>query len=267
MGTERRKFPRSNFILPMEVQGYACERGSFHERTETYNVSQLGASFRLYQQLAIDDIVLINLAMPRQLRLFDLESSQYKIYAQVRRTRLWPDGSMMVGVAFISKDPPELDSDLATINSLSDTPTSRNYSTTEQAVVKPPLPTSSSPPVPSTTPLTPMAESGGANQRLPLVNDRDEPRARLRLSLNIRGIDKKGQYFIETIQTEDVSKHGLCFFICQHELEVNSIVELVGFQGKFTAQGEVRHTSYIPDKKNYRIGLRLLGEPNHWVVK
>src|SRR6185369_11136775 len=82
---------------------------------------------------------------------------------------------------------------------------------------------------PRAEPVSPMKHPTIA-QRLPVGEARFEPRAKLRFNLSIRGHDKHSNYFLETIQTEDVSRHGLCFFISKRELEVNTIIELIGFQ-------------------------------------
>ncbi len=255
--------------LPVEVQGYSCEYGPFTENTETVNVSPLGISFPLRHLVVIDDIVQLNLPMPAQLRLFDFDQSDYLIYAQVRRVRSRPDGATLVGVAFISKDAPEIEVSSPTIEPLPQT--SRNYNTKPKLDL--PLPVTapiSQVVAPPTTAIAPSFDA--ASENLPsgsmqLLNDRSEPRAKLLLGLNMRGIDKNGQYFMEAIQTEDVSRHGLCFFTSRNEIEVNSVIELIGFQGKFNAQGEVRYVTYNTTNKNYRIGIHLLGEPNNWVVK
>jgi hypothetical protein len=265
--SDRRKFPRTGLRLPVEVQAYSCENGSFVESTETSNVSPLGASFALQQTVEIDDILRLTLPMPARFRLFDLELPQYQIYCQVRRTRHWPDGRLIVGVAFISKEPPDLEPSQATFEHPAPfendkTRTDSSEKTTSSQPIKPPIKMS-----------PPRAESGSPlkhptiAQKLPVGEARIEPRAKLRFNLSIRGHDKHGNYFIETIQTEDVSRHGLCFFISRRELDANTIIELIGFQGKFTAQGEVRHISYLEQFRSYRIGVRLLGEPSNWIVK
>lgn len=378
MSNERRKYYRTALVLPIEVYSYACEHSRFYEQTQTLNLSPLGASFRLQNRVDIDDIVRLILPMPPQLRLYDQDATQYQIYAQVRRVRNRGDGSISVGVAFISKDAPdieinqpmyerepdpeirpqgaiqrELDPDdafltrplgpqglvkgsISPLNPLStsqssinvpslglqknppnvpnmsnpvSSPLAQNPATPPSVPLQPnaPIQTSSTTlgasnlsrpinPTPSPSPnalakaslpLNPSSSLSPKNQsssstpsaknslslkrptiaQSDLTSERNEPRAKLRLSLSIRGLDKSGQYFVEVIQTEDVSKHGICFMLCKHELDLNSIVEIVGFQGKFHAQGEIKHISFNPVDKTYRIGLRLLGEPNNWIVK
>ncbi len=347
MSNERRKYYRTPLLLPIEVYSYACERSRFYEQTETMNVSPLGASFRLHNIVDIDDIVRLVLPMPAQMRLYDQNLATYQIYAQVRRVRPRGDGFVNVGVAFISKDPPEIEvsepvraseptpeiaitppvvdevenSDVFATRPLGPQGLVRTSLNTPNPLanrLRPPsapVPVVPAPPVvpaaakipstplnnlpvkppsisaslqnsidaqdplttnPNTKPsaiLTSARENSSSNLKHPTIaqsmlnNDRNEPRAKLRLSLSIRGLDKSGQYFVEVIQTEDVSKHGVCFMLCKHELEPNSIVEIVGFQGKFHAQGEVKHINYNQVDKTYRIGIRLLGQPNNWIVK
>ncbi len=313
MSNERRKYYRTSLVLPIEVYSYACERSRFYEQTETLNVSPLGASFRLYNKVDIDDIVRLVIPMPLQLRLYDQDLSEYQIYAQVRRTRSRADGYINVGVAFISKDAPDIEinqpvlvsklalepmppdsddvfmtrpigpqglikSSLSLPNPLASNqkslglPSSNLLNSQSSQSIKP----ISNPLVdnPSSNPLIlPPARPESVSLKHPTIaqnnssSERNEPRAKLRLSLSIRGLDKHGQYFVEIIQTEDVSKHGICFMLCKHELDVNSIVEIVGFQGKFQAQGEVKHINFNLVDKTYRVGIRLLGQPNNWIVK
>lgn len=310
MNSERRKYHRTSLLLPLEVEGYACENGSFVERTETFNVSLLGASFRLSYPVVIDDILRLTLPMPQQMRLFDSDEPTYRIYSQVRRIRPRADGYLMVGVAFISKAPPDIDfiahsmesndepgeeihsgpqhpqhyatrpidpemaarfeSQMARNNPQPEVPKSEIAipAVTKAEIARPEIATS----------VPVQAESlklDNFHLKHPTIaqgaitssNERSSPRARLRVTLSIRGHDKYGRHFVEAIQTEDVSKHGFCFGITKHELEVKSIIDIVGFQGKFNAQGEVRHTTYNPAERRYRVGIRLLGEPSNWVVK
>lgn len=364
MSNERRKYYRTSLVLPIEIYSYACEHGRFYELTETNNVSPLGASFRLRNFVDIDDIIRVVLPMPVQLRLYDQELQSYQIYAQVRRIRKRPDGYINVGVAFISKEAPDIEINQPVLETKQPPPAEDNsniFATrplgpqglskislnspnpiadkiklnpisfssgglNSQQPAKPNLPSKE---LNNQQPIRPNVSSGGlANQPPPnpniasrslvnqppirplsgafskissgsnlpslknpppvepikkdnssislkhptiaqsmVNNDRNEPRAKLRLSLSIRGLDKNGQYFVEVIQTEDVSKHGVCFMLCKHELEANTIVEIVGFQGKFQAQGEVKHINYNSVDKTYRIGIRLLGQPGNWIVK
>jgi hypothetical protein len=275
---ERRKYSRTSITLPVEVRAYACEKGQFVEYTETVNLSPLGASFRMRNRAIVDDILLITLAMPQQLRLFDFDMPQYQIYAQVRRVRPRPDGFLSVGVAFISKEPPEIE--LA--NAMAEETLTPEASAAQPPASDPqqfatrPISPKDIPAVLKSEGQTPMVtkSESPAGLKLPTIaqsnalsNDRNEPRAKLRLSLSIRGLDKNGQYFVEVIQTEDVSKHGLCFVLTKRELEINSIIEIVGFQGKFNAQGEIRHIHLNHTERKFRIGIRLLGDPANWIVK
>src|SRR5262249_38921406 len=165
--TERRKLPRSVLSLPVKVHGYSCENGSFVEKTQTHNVSTLGASFKLESPVVVDDILRLTMPMPLSLRLFDLDLPEYQIYAQVRRTRPTTDGLSIVGVAFISKDPPELDAEDADFES-----SSEDHTASEEAPASPRHPT--------------------IDPKEPLVNGRYEPRAKLRFNLSIQGRDEQG---------------------------------------------------------------------------
>lgn len=201
-----RKYPRFGINIPVVVSSYLCAAGAFTENTNTLTLSPLGASFVIPRKVAINDILQLSLEMPTQLRLFDFDQPQYQIYAQVRRIKPRTPATTFVGVAFVSKEPPDND-----------------Y--------------------------------------------RTEPRIKYEATMSIRGLAEDGTYFIEIINTEDVSKNGFCFFVSRKRLRAGSIIEVQSFQGKFFATAEVRHVNPTESDKNYRVGAKLLGEPTNWIVK
>jgi hypothetical protein len=289
MINERRKYPRATLKIAAQVDSYNCEQGTFQELTATINVSPLGLAFPLNYPVTIDDILLIQLDMPRRFRLYDFDKPHYQIYAQVRRIQPITNQAPFVGVAFVSKDPPLMDN-----HPENDGPAiAQAVSQMEQAYNAP------------TSALTiEMGQMGGQypivhEGRRPIINrpinrnstinnagindvepslelessleieapnDREETRLTLRIGLIIRGVDKDGRPFMEWVQTADVSRHGVCVVVTKQNLAVNSIVEIVAVQGRFAAQGRVCHITHNLDTHTYHIGLRLLGMSNSWLV-
>jgi hypothetical protein len=271
MINERRKYPRATLKIPTQVYSYNCEAGSFYESTETINVSPLGLAFPLAFPVTIDDILLIQLDMPRRLRLYDFDKPQYQIYAQVRRIQPVINQSPFIGIAFVSKDPPSLlEASAENIGSsyLEQTTSLDQPHNTSTATL--------------TMEIGKMAEQHSAHDlagrrstlnqsnehlaAIPNPNERGEVRLTLRLGLTIRGVDKNGQPFMEWVQTADVSRQGLCFVVTQQNLVINSIVEIVAVQGRFAAQGCVCHITHNPETHTYHVGVRLLGMSNSWLL-
>ena len=85
-----------------------------HEWTEMsrlIDVTPFGARLRLKRPTEIGRLLLLSLAMPRQLRCFDHVEDQYRVWSLVRNLK-WLDpatekGALVeIGVAFVGKHPP-----------------------------------------------------------------------------------------------------------------------------------------------------------------
>lgn len=93
--------------FPLDVQGINTEVGTFVEQSETLQLGKMDASFLISYEVAVDDLLLIALPMPRELRLFDKDEPLYRIYVQVRKISPQGEGRFLIRVAFISKNNPE----------------------------------------------------------------------------------------------------------------------------------------------------------------
>lgn len=93
-------------VFSLVVRGVDSIAGNFYERSETLQVSERDISFMLKQEVSVDDLLYISLPMPRDLRLYDHEEPEYRIYAQVRKVSRQDSGYYLVRVAFISRDNP-----------------------------------------------------------------------------------------------------------------------------------------------------------------
>ncbi len=105
MSNERRKTLRQNLGIPVRVQGFLADGGTWEELTTTLDVSYGGACFPLGHEAELGQVLLLSLALPKRLRQFDLTASIYRVYTLVRGVRR-RDERPRVGVMFFGKYPP-----------------------------------------------------------------------------------------------------------------------------------------------------------------
>jgi len=108
----RRLRERIALSLPVRV---TCRETIDHEWVEMsrlVDVTPFGARLRLKRPTEVGRLLLLTLAMPRQLRCFDHVEDQYRVWSLVRNLRtLNPqteNGAVVeIGVAFVGKHPPK----------------------------------------------------------------------------------------------------------------------------------------------------------------
>jgi len=105
MPTERRKNLRQNLGIPLRVQGFLADGGTWEEITTTVDVSAGGACFSLGHEAELGQVLLLSLALPKRLRQFDLTADTYRVYSLVRGVRRRAE-LPRVGVMFFGKYPP-----------------------------------------------------------------------------------------------------------------------------------------------------------------
>lgn len=98
--------------LPVRVQGRETINFEWTEMSRLVDVTPFGARLRLKRPTEIGRLLLLILAMPRQLRCFDHVEDQYRVWSLVRNIKvLDPDkekGALIeIGVAFVGKRPPK----------------------------------------------------------------------------------------------------------------------------------------------------------------
>src|SRR5437870_7161024 len=107
----RRLRERIGLQLPVLVQ---CRESVDHEWTEMsrlVDVTPFGARLRLKRPTETGRLLLLTLAMPRQLRCFDHVEDQYRVWSLVRSVRFLDPkiekGALVeIGLAFVGKRPP-----------------------------------------------------------------------------------------------------------------------------------------------------------------
>jgi hypothetical protein len=106
---ENRSVLRTSLSMQVNVEVTVDSKITWSEITRLSDVSHLGAAFTLKRQVKRGRLVLMSMPMPRQLRAFDHDVPEYKIWAAVRRCIPVADStrSFSVGVAFVGKEPPD----------------------------------------------------------------------------------------------------------------------------------------------------------------
>ena len=98
--------------LPVRVQGREKVDLEWTEMSRLVDVTPFGARLRLKRPTEPGRLLLLIVAMPRQLRCFDHIEEQYRVWSLVRNIRLLdPEkekGALLeIGVAFVGKRPPK----------------------------------------------------------------------------------------------------------------------------------------------------------------
>jgi hypothetical protein len=110
---EKSKRLRERIALTLPVRVY-CRETLEHEWTEIsrlVDVTPFGARLRITRPTERGRLLLLTMAMPRQLRCFDHVEDQYRVWSLVRNVRLLdPEAAkgalLEIGVAFVGKRPP-----------------------------------------------------------------------------------------------------------------------------------------------------------------
>jgi hypothetical protein len=105
-GTNRRKHVRTDMHIPVSVKGFETDGQEWHETTACNDVSYGGLSFTLRHPVVRGQVVLLNLALPPELRKFDQGQPTYRVYSLVRNVSSGPQGQW-VRLKFLGKRPPK----------------------------------------------------------------------------------------------------------------------------------------------------------------
>lgn len=112
-GGEKSQRLRERIALSLPVRIYCRESPTYDwtEMSRLVDVTPFGARLRITRPTEIGRLLLLTMAMPRQLRCFDHVEDQYRVWSLVRSAKLLdPDdnkGALLeIGVAFVGKRPP-----------------------------------------------------------------------------------------------------------------------------------------------------------------
>src|SRR5437773_7013863 len=108
----RRLRERIGLRLPVRVSGRDSVDHEWSEMSHLVDVTPFGARLRLKRPTEVGRLVLLTMAMPRQLRYFDHVEDQYRVWSLVRNVRFLDankeSGAVVeIGVAFVGKRPPK----------------------------------------------------------------------------------------------------------------------------------------------------------------
>ena len=110
---EKSRRLRERFALALPVRVHCRESIDYewHEMSHLVDVTPFGARLRLKRPTEEGRLLLLTLAMPRQLRCFDHVEEQYRVWSLVRNVRMLDPktekGALIeFGVAFVGKHPP-----------------------------------------------------------------------------------------------------------------------------------------------------------------
>jgi PilZ domain len=104
-GAERRRNPRLGIAIPVRVQGFLSDGGTWEEICNTDDVSAGGASFTIMRTVELGQVLHLSLNLPKRLRQYDLNDVSYRVYSLVRGITRKGEQSR-VGVMFFGKFPP-----------------------------------------------------------------------------------------------------------------------------------------------------------------
>lgn len=110
-GKSRRLRERIALKLPVRIHCRESADHEWQEMSHLVDVTPFGARLRLKRPTEEGRLLLLVMAMPRQLRCFDHAEDQYRVWSLVRNVRLIDPkterGALVeVGVAFVGKHPP-----------------------------------------------------------------------------------------------------------------------------------------------------------------
>ena len=110
---EKSRRLRERFALALPVRVHCRETADYEwqEMSRLVDVTPFGARLRLKRPTEAGRLLLLTLAMPRQLRCFDHVEEQYRVWSLVRNVKMLDPkterGALVeVGVAFVGKHPP-----------------------------------------------------------------------------------------------------------------------------------------------------------------
>jgi len=107
----RRLRERIGLGLPVQIRGRESLNHEWTEMSRLLDVTPFGARTRIKHPIEIGRLLLLTMAMPRQLRCFDHVEPQYRVWSLVRNLKLLDQkkdkGALIeIGVAFVGKHPP-----------------------------------------------------------------------------------------------------------------------------------------------------------------
>jgi len=193
-GESRRLRERIALSLPVRVQCRESLNFEWTEMSRLVDVTPFGARLRLKRPTEVGRLLLLVLAMPRQLRCFDHVEDQYRVWSLVRNIKvLDPEkekGALIeIGVAFVGKRPPKS----------FETNPERRYDISKTGGVA--------------GLWTVQEESSAVLTEFGVTDKRKETRHYMPIEVTIQAFDETGKFReTENTVTENISAHGAAVF-------------------------------------------------------
>jgi PilZ domain len=266
---ERRKTLRVELALPVRVQGYEADGSTWSANSSTADISAGGLSLPLERSVALGQVLLLVLPLPKRLRQYDLNDASYRVYALVRGIRR-VGAQQRVGVMFFGKFPPRgfVDQPWARFLLPSDAPAAGGApgpvaqpgSRPAGAAPAPPAagraPAPSPPPPPAAAPppqdpSPPVRGAPGGKER------RRYPRFSLFMNFTIQQVDEWGAVLQEELTVADSLGKGGADVMTTLHLAKGDVVLLQETGGGFATRAEVREITRGDDGVG-RLHLRFV---------
>jgi hypothetical protein len=105
-GDNRRRSPRLETSIPVQLTGYDRTGGQWTEAAHTIDASRLGIACRIRTPVAPGTVLHLLLPLPIPLRSHGCAQQGFTVYAIVRRVAAATDGVRTVGLEFLGEHPP-----------------------------------------------------------------------------------------------------------------------------------------------------------------
>ena len=272
--------------MPVRVQGFEADGSTWNETSSTADVSAGGVSFPLTRSLALGQVLLLVLPLPKRLRQYDLNDVGYRVYGLVRGVHHKAD-QMRVGVMFFGKFPPRgfldhpgarflLPSDaqgappagaaLSAAETLRPTPAAHlspdatlpppvreaQAASPSQARPSPPAPDGGARPVEAEAPPVPGAPDGKERRR--------HPRFSLFVNFTIQQVDEFGAVLQEELTVADSLGKGGAQVMTTLDFGPGDVVLIQEAGGGFATRAEIRSLTRGADGVG-RLHLKFLDRP------
>jgi len=246
-GAERRRSPRLGLVIPVRVQGFLSDGGTWDEMANTDDISAGGASFTVSRSVELGQVLHLSMNLPKRLRQYDLNDASYRVYSLVRGISRKGEQSR-VGVMFFGKFPPR---------GFHEKPGARFLLPSDsQPGLSPPLM-----PQPGETPLESMPAPGAAPAEAPSPppagsepapaesgsERRQHRRVDIFVNFTLQQVDEWGAVLQEELTVADNISKGGARVMTSLGFMKGDIILLQEAGGGFATRAEIRDVRKGPD--------------------
>jgi hypothetical protein len=260
-GAERRRSTRLGLVLPVRVQGFLPDGGTWDEMANTDDISAGGASFTLTRSIELGQVLHLSMNLPKRLRQYDLNDASYRVYALVRGLSRKGEQTR-VGVMFFGKFPPRGFHEKPSARFLLPSDSQPGMSpplmpqTGETPLDSVPAP-GPPPPEPAPPPAAPASEpapkGSGAERRV-------HRRVDIFVNFTLQQVDEWGAVLQEELTVADNISKGGARVMTSLTFAKGDVILLQEAGGGFATRAEIRDIRKGPDGIP-RLHLKFLDRP------